>query len=321
MLTEPPGVAWSNLVNANITQSIQDWPGLPPDSVETKVPTKITVPNDGSDPRWGFLCNSEDVQSGAGEVREHFKIYLDQESIDSARREGIRNMPNTVEEAMRLITDYLRQIYQHIKISIEAATGPWIERKIEFLFSLPTTWTSFETTNRFNEAITTAGFTSSNPSKHVAQLELTEAEAAAVYVATNPQVALKSKDIILICDAGGGTTDLGLIEVHDANPAQPLLKQVAAVKGIGIGSTMIDRAFEALVQERLDRHREVELPKELAHYLAIGSSFQSIKHNFGTRAATQDVYKLALDRLGLGISPQFDHPGLGIESGKMQFSR
>jgi len=319
MLIESPGVAWSNLATST-TQSIQDWPGLPPDSVETKAPTKIIIPHEGTEPRWGFLC-SEDEDHGAGEVREHFKIYLDQESIDTARKEGVKNIPSTINEAKKLITDYLRQIHQHIKFSIESQTGPWAERKVEFLFSLPTTWTSFETTNKFNEAIIAAGFTSDNPAKHSAKLELTEAEAAAVYVATNPQVALRNKDIILICDAGGGTTDLGLIEVHDANPKLPLLKQVAAVKGIGIGSTMIDRAFEAFVQWKLDAHPDAMLPKELAHKIARGTSFQSIKHNFGTRAATQEVYKLALDRLGLGISPQFEHTGLKISSGKMQFLR
>ncbi|TVY38313.1 hypothetical protein LSUB1_G004387 [Lachnellula subtilissima] len=314
------GVAWSNLATST-TQSIQDWPGLPPDSVETKVPTKIIIPHDGSEPRWGFLCNLEDDYQGAGEVREHFKIYLDQETIHLARKEGVKNVVGTTEEALTLITEYLRQIHQHIKFSIESQIGPWTEKKIEFLFSLPTTWTSFETTNKFNKAIVAAGFSSENPTKHSAKLELTEAEAAAVYVATNPQVALRNKDIILICDAGGGTTDLGLIEVHDANPKQPLLKQVAAVKGVGVGSTMIDRAFEALVQRRLNAHPDTMLPKELAHKIARGSSFQSIKHNFGTKAATQEVYKLALDRLGLGISPQLEHLGLGISSGKMQFLR
>jgi hypothetical protein len=32
---------------------------------------------------------------------------------------------------------------------------------------------------------------------------------------------------------------LGLIEILDGNPEAPALKQVAAVKGVGIGSTMI----------------------------------------------------------------------------------
>jgi hypothetical protein len=194
-------------VNANPTQSIKDWPGLPPDSVETKVPTKIAYPRDGSEPRWGFLCDSDDDYHEVADVREHFKIYLDQDSLDSARKKGVRDMPATVGEAMGLITDYLRQIHQHVKVSLEAATGNWRDRRIEFVFSLPTTWTSMDTTNKFNEAIRAAGFTSDNPEKHSAKLELTEAEAAGVYMATNSQVTLSRGDIVLICDAGGGTTE------------------------------------------------------------------------------------------------------------------
>lgn len=229
-------------------------------------------------------------------------------------------MPETVDEAMRLVRDYLHQIYLHIKISLEAATGSWKDRKIEFVFSLPTTWTSLDTTNRFTNAIRAAGFTSENPTKHTAKLELTEAEAAAVYMATTPQVTLARNDILLICDAGGGTTDLGLIEILDADPNKPSLKQVAAVKGIGIGSTMIDRAFERLVQNRLDENTH-SLPEDLAHKLARSSPFQSIKHNFGTKAANQIFYKLSLHSLGIGISRDYKHPGLRIEEGKMEFTR
>jgi hypothetical protein len=114
---------------------------------------------------------------------------------------------------------------------------------------------------------------------------------------------------------------LGLVEILDGNPEAPALKQVAAVKGVGIGSTMIDRAFELLVQRRLDEHLDANLPDDLAYKLARGSSFQSIKHNFGIRAAAQEAYKLPLDRLGLGISNTFSHPELGIEGGKMSFLR
>lgn len=82
---------------------------------------------------------------------------------------------------------------------------------------------------------------------------------------------------------------------------------------------MIDRAFQLLVQRRLDEYPDANLPEDLALKLARGPSFQSIKHNFGTRAATQVAYKLPLDRLGLGISHELSCPRLGIEAGKMRF--
>lgn len=201
---------WSNLSNNNPTKSIQEWPGLPPDSVETKVPTKIAYSRNQShrhEPIWGFSCDPDDEYDEISEVKEHFKIYLDQHSLDLARKGGVRNMPETVDEAKYLVTDYLRQIYKHVKLCIEAITGSWKDKRIEFVFSTPTTWASLDTSNRFHDAIQAAGFTSQNPDKHLATLELTESEAAAVYFATNSEIELERGDIILICDAGGGTTE------------------------------------------------------------------------------------------------------------------
>ena len=201
---------WTNLLNKNsttATQSIRDWPGLPSDSVETKVPTKIAYPRDGSAPRWGFLCDNEEEYYEEADLREHFKIYLDQDAIDGAHSRGVRDIPETVAETMILIADYLTQIHQHIKFSIESATGSWKEKRVEFVFSLPTTWNSLDITNNFNDAIRTAGFAAENPEKHSARIELTEAEAAAVYMAISPPFVLERGDIVLICDAGGGTTE------------------------------------------------------------------------------------------------------------------
>jgi hypothetical protein len=199
------GVAWTNLSNA--TQSINDWPGLW-DSHESKVPTKIIYGNGPGDNRikkWGFLCEDEDGEENE-EIFENFKIYLDQSSIDAARRVGVRDMPGSIEDAKRLITDYLQQVYQQVKRSIEASTGPWKNKKVEFLFSIPTTWYAHSITNDFEEAIRAAGFGEENTMKHTAKLDLTEAEAAAVYVAANPQVRFADGDIILVCDSGGGTS-------------------------------------------------------------------------------------------------------------------
>jgi hypothetical protein len=285
------------------------------------VPTKFVYSPNGTVAKWGFLCEDEDGED-MDEIQEMFKVYLDQEAVDEARRKGLRDIPS-VEDTKRLVTDYLRAIYAHVKRSIEANTGSWMDMKVEFIFSMPTTWQSLGTTVDFEKAIRAAGFGEENTSRHTARLELTEAEAAAVYVAGNPQVRFAAGDILLVCDAGGGTTDLGLIEVVDSDPHLSSLKQVNAVKGVGIGSTMIDRAFQQLVQRRLDNHpdAQVVLPRNLAFKLSRSTAFRSIKHKFGTGSGDQPEYKLALDRLGLGINQEFSHPGLRVERGRMIFSR
>ena len=285
------------------------------------MPTKFVYSPHGTVTKWGFLCEDEDGED-MDEIQEMFKIYLDQEAIDEARRKGLRDIPS-VEDTKRLVTDYLRAVYAHVKRSIEANTGSWKDMKVEFIFSMPTTWQSLSTTTDFEQAIRAAGFGQENTYKHMAKLELTEAEAAAVYVAGNPQVRFAAGDILLVCDAGGGTTDLGLIEVVDSDPNLPSLKQVNAVKGVGIGSTMIDRAFQQLVQRRLDNNPDAQivLPRNLAFKLSRSTAFRSIKHNFGTASGDHPEFKLALDRLGLGISREYSHPGVRIEQGRMIFSK
>jgi hypothetical protein len=78
-----------------------------------------------------------------------------------------------------------------------------------------------------------------------------------------------------------------------------------------------------LVQRRLDNHpdAQVALPRNLAFKLSRSTAFRSIKHKFGTGSGDQPEYKLALDRLGLGISQEFSHPGLRVERGRIIFSR
>jgi hypothetical protein len=86
---------------------------------------------------------------------------------------------------------------------------------------------------------------------------------------------------------------------------------------------MIDRAFQNLVQKRLNNNPDAQttLPRNLAQKLAKSTAFRAVKHNFGAGLGDQPEYKFALDRLGLGISQDYAHPGLRIERGRMQFSR
>lgn len=180
---------------------------------------------------------------------------------------------------------------------------------------MPTTWTNQAILNEFKGVIQECGFGCEK--MHTARLELTEAEAVAVYTVKTAQIRFQNGDIFLVCDAGGGTTDLGLVEIAQANPGVPVLKQVAAVQGIGIGSTVIDRAFQALVQRRIDRYPDVQhLLENVAFTLSKSQSFRSIKHNFGTAAGDQSTFYLPID-----ANRDFVHPGLGINRGRMSFSK
>lgn len=88
------------------------------------------------------------------------------------------------------------------------------------------------------------------------QLELTEAEAAAVYTIKEKQVSFNRGDVMLVCDAGGGTTDLALFKVTDTT-SLPIIDQLAQVQGVGIGSTVIDRKFKELVRHRIASNADI----------------------------------------------------------------
>jgi hypothetical protein len=188
------GVAWTNLLNA---VSSVAWPGLA-QGQESKVPTKIAYDQWGNVTRWGIQC---EIDSGASdEVHECFKIFLDQACADEmSRREG-PDLPANIANAKSLTTDYLRQIYQYTAKTIQQKTGPWQDKRVEFIFSTPTTWRTLDTATVFLDAVRDAGFGSENPMKHSATLELTEAEAAAVQVVVNPPLIFAKDDILLICD-------------------------------------------------------------------------------------------------------------------------
>ncbi len=238
--------------------------------------------------------------------------------IEDARQQGITQAPGSALGAQRLVSDYLRQIYSHVKSAVELHTGigtmGWKNLIVEFVFSAPTTWRSQETINVFKSAIRDAGF-GTEGQHHTASVELTESEAAAVGTIKSATVAFEADDIFLSVDAGGGTTDFALMQVMEAREPFPSLRQINQVDGIGIGSTLIDHAFVSLVNGRLKQYPELlqQLPPDCAQRLVRSERFKTMKHKFGERAYESSTYKLPLE----GVPFNFNHPAAGIELGRL----
>lgn len=322
-----PGVGWRS--PGTPIQVINDWPGSG-DRGERKVPTKLIYNSDGTLSSWGYMCADDDdlhcQKNGNIHGKMHhefFKMFVDSENLVAAQEQGVAQAPKTMEEARKLATDYLKQIYDHVKRSIEIQVGlsqiasGWATRAVEFLFSVPTTWTRMETINSFKGIIRNAGFGVEGP-RHSAQIELTEAEAAAVATLKTSAISFRKGSLFLTVDAGGGTTDLSLMRVTSMDVDLPQMAQLAAVKGVGIGSTLIDRAFVRLVDQRLNTWPDVrdKLPANCAVRMAQGHYFKTFKHKFGEKMYIQPRFQLQME----GVSHDFTHAGLGIENGRMVFS-
>ena len=269
---------------------------------------------------WGFVSEEDD----APDKRrcEFFKIFLDSDTLQEAHRHGISAAPASTAEAKQLVRDYLKQIYIHVKQTIQLQAGisaaRWNEMAIEFIFSVPTTWRTLESINTFKGTISRSGFGKDGP-RHSATIELTESEAASVASIKRRNVFFQKGDIFLSVDAGGGTSDFALMQVTEAGDPFPTLSQLTQVDGVGIGSTLIDRAFLNLVHDRLAQFPDLleQLPPDCAESLARGERFKSMKHKFGEAVYDAAVYKLPME----GVAYTFQHSGAGIESGRMLFSK
>ncbi|KAM0195521.1 hypothetical protein ACHAPA_003013 [Fusarium lateritium] len=311
------GVAWMR--HGIPIQIVNDWPGSD-DRGDRKVPTTIVYNSDGSISSWGFMCADDDHDTSKTR-RDFFKIFLDPDTLEAAQQQGLSNVPQSTAEARQFVTDYLRQVYAHVKESIEMRmgikrTGGWEKMAVLFLFSAPTTWTSMGIINAFKGAIHDAGFGVEGP-RHSAFVDLTESEAAAVATLKTGAVALRENSIFLTVDAGGGTTDLALMKVTSTDYNFPQLSQVAAVSGVGVGSSLIDRAFARLVSQRMAENPDFKLPADFAARMARSQAFKGVKHKFGEKVYMQQVYKIMMEGVGYDVN----HQGLGVQNGRMLFSK
>lgn len=287
------------------------------------MPTALVYDADGSLLSWGFICADDDTTVPGRTRREFFKIFLDGDTLTAAQQHGLSNTPRDTTEAQRFLRDYLQQIYAHVKETIEMQIGNrhiggWKDMAVSFLFSVPTTWTNMAIINTFKGTVRDAGFGIEGP-RHTAYVDLTEAEAAAVATLKTSAIKFNVGSMFLTVDAGGGTTDLALMRVTSNHTSFPQMSQVSAVRGIGIGSALIDRAFARLVAQRLAAYPDAQerLPAEFVARIARNYHFKTVKHKFGEKVYMQKVFKIQLE----GVSYDFSHPGIKVEEGRMLFSQ
>jgi hypothetical protein len=241
-------------------------------------------------PSWGFHAEEQQHDSDR-EYCYWFKTYLDPEVLQAARDADPDNTPSQ-EDVERWTQDYLHQLYSHVESRLSGvlpSTKSWQTANIDFVFSVPTTW-SPKVVEGFKGLAKRAGWGACR--SHNLMIGLTEAEAAAVYVACEARTIFSEDEVVLMCDAGGGTTDLSILRVTGAQRGVPALQQLLVVKGQTIGSTQIDDAFEDLVLEKLKQTDAIHPleslqgrpldQSEAAWLMAKSAQFQDAKCYFGS---------------------------------------
>jgi hypothetical protein len=287
-------------------KTIQRWPGKLGHELRNKVDSSISYDfYTGQITSWGFLCNPDDERF---EYNALFKLYLDPDYKDY-----IEEAPSTL-EARTWYHDYLSCLYRYIMQYFTDTIPKFSRKRIEFVFSVPVTWRKNPALlAEMEKIIRRAGF-GSNPMQR-ATISLTEAEAAAIYASKQ---SMEKGEVFLVCDAGGGTTDLNVLKVDNATRGRMELNPLSWTEGEAIGSTLIDWKVRNMVKERLatvQQHLQGDLDTIISRMMA--DKFETFKCSFGS--VGMDVPKLFLPVPGL--VPGTDFPHAGIEESKMVITR
>ena len=270
---------------------------------------------------WGFETRLEDTSDPELDTGEWFKVYLDRKDYRDATDDS---WPRSYEDVKRAYRDFLRQLYGCIKQEIQSAVlrgVSWQDAPIEFIFSVPTTWTAMAVTHTFQALIHEAGFGTEGVN-HKVVIGLTEAEAAAIHTFATEKETYTDGQIVLVVDAGGGTTDLALLRAQRQPNGQLALKAIDNVRGLELGSVEIDLAFENLALERLEQSA-VELglsPQKCEKVVRTMArqNFRPHKENFGSEMSDRQ----SLKRIDIpGVSDSVSLPHAGIRSGGLMITK
>lgn len=317
-------MSYANLsIGSETVRWVQKWPGRF-QANENKVPTVVVYPADAQEPSsWGFL--SETVAETTAEDKEYkewFKTCLDPDKLRQKQLEDPEGAPESLQEVEKWYRDYLRKMYEYLsfKLGGELSGVSWEEAKIEFMFSVPTTWVDVSVVENFKRIVREAGFTSLP--RHSLHIGLTEAEAAAVHVSIEAPGIFRENDVLMVCDAGGGTTDLSVLRVTGTVNQAINLQQLDVVFGETIGSAAIDYEFEKLVVRRLTLAHatnpfEID-PGDAAWEMMKSRDFQAVKCEYGAPDDTP------LFSIGIPRVPQTynnSDPEVRIRNGEMTFNR
>jgi len=117
---------------------------------------------------WGFGVELGDDFS---DIREYFKLHLDPNYQEY--QEISHN------EAKLWYRDYLACVHDHLTRFFQSRYPQWATMRVEWNFSVPTTWKNAGLVNDLQSLMQDAGFGRDGP-QHSCMVTLTEAEAAAI---------------------------------------------------------------------------------------------------------------------------------------------
>lgn len=199
------GAAWATVEDFESDQInlITTWPDSGRE--EGKIPTELFY-EDGKT-YWGY-----GIPADGDPVRWFKLLLLKEEDLDANLRNseilwrGRKMLKENGKTAIDLIADYLRALWVHVIESINKSRGESVVDALVFrvVITVPAIWKGYARQG-MERAAKMAGILDRRPAGTTTLTFAPEPEAAALSTLCEPGRRVKTGDVYMICDAGGGT--------------------------------------------------------------------------------------------------------------------
>lgn len=299
------GVAFSQAPRWSDPKTFQQWTSIISE-LANKVPSRLAYNKATRKLQaWGLYCPDHDPSL---DLQELFKLNLDPDYVDPYE------FAPTTEQARVWYVDYLNCVRQHLVYHFASRIPQWNSMAVEWVFSVPTTWRNPKMVADIDSLIKIAGFGSDGPS-HSARVTLNEAEAAAIAVARQH---LQHEDVLMVCDAGGGTSDVSVLKLRSQAGAATRLDPLLPVEGGWFGSALIDMSAQQLIMSRLENIIQyLQMSPQETAQIMIEGRFERFKCSFGGDGTDIPTLPLMIP----GLVPSSNFPELGIVDSCMIITR
>ncbi|KAJ5782155.1 hypothetical protein N7457_003929 [Penicillium paradoxum] len=246
------GVSWATIddFERNKIQTISSWPGA--SNQESKAPTRLFY-EDGK-MFWGYEVPDD------AEPLQWFKLLLlrdDDLPPDILANEFVLKTRRMLKEerktAVECTAEYLKALWRHTIKSIRSARGNSVVTNSTFhvVITIPAIWKDYAR-EAMKEAAEKAGILKRRTSAGETILTFVpEPEAAGLASLGLRRRHLKTGEVYVICDAGGGTVDVISYRVGELKPIT-LHEAVIGAGGL-CGGIFVDAEFKAMCKARLGR--------------------------------------------------------------------
>ncbi|KAF8977671.1 hypothetical protein BGZ46_007223, partial [Entomortierella lignicola] len=198
-----------------------------------------------------------------------------------------------------VFTQYIRHVHLHLIEEVNKSQVLSAESiSIHYCITIPQSWT-LPTRELILRCYVEAGVISQTPAANMTVI--TEAEAAATYCREHCAEfeSLADRDVFMICDAGGLTTNVTTFRVDDSLGVRQFVR-LSNSQDLDCGSAILDRNFKEFILQRLNGLDVEAKPQRQKAFETLLEGFGDIKSQFD--ANTKDEVKYLSVPMGLDVN-------------------